>query len=403
MRVLILNHNLPERGTYFRARRVAEGLHARGHEVTFVCSGNGWYRSRTRERGERWKHWESPSWAPLHFEEGLSPLGLLARALRLRRKWDLVYTFSHFPVDQWTVKLLGRHAHFWMTDWCDLWNSREGGLHDWRLWSRPLPPWTEGWRGKLTQASYRLDDRLEASAARQADAVSIIASPMRRWTRRLGVDDSRVLHLVSGADTQGITPQDRDYCREKIGLGKVRHCAGYVANVSPDNRQLEKALRMVWDAEPGLVLISVGPRWFESDGPMAPYLRSGQLVDFGRQPFRDIPFYMGAADFLVMPARDVPFNQCRWPNKFGDYMAASRATATTAVGDMGRVVRRYKIGVAGSPSPDGLADAMLKLAHDPQMRFACGANARRTAETAFSWDRKIHRLVKFLHSRGVQV
>ena len=63
MRILVLNHNLRERGTYFRAREVARGFHERGHDVTFACTGQGYYRARSVERRERWHHWESANWS----------------------------------------------------------------------------------------------------------------------------------------------------------------------------------------------------------------------------------------------------------------------------------------------------------------------------------------------------
>lgn len=402
LRILILNHNLPERGTYFRARRVAEGLHARGHRVTFVCSGTGWYRPRTIERRRRWEEWHSPSWAPFHLEEGASPLGLLLRAARLRGPWDLVYTFSHFAVDQGTARLLRGSCGFWMTDWCDLWSSRAGGLHDWRLWARPLPPILSGWRGALTRLQFRLEDGLEKSAPCQADGVSIIARPMRAYTRRLGVADDRVLHMVSGADTQAIRPQDRHQCQQELQLTGRDPVATYVANVTPDNRQLEHALALLWEEFPNLRVLSVGPSWFHETGVLARAIRNGHLLDFGRQPFSRIPVFLGAANVLLMPIRNLPFNRCRWPNKFGDYMASGRPTATSPVGDMGWTVERHGVGAIGAePTGEGLAEAAAQLLRDPARADAAGQAARTAAETTFSWERQLEALVAFLQRHGV--
>lgn len=404
MRILVLNHNLRERGTYFRAREVALGFHRLGHDVTFVGTGHGYYRARTVERRRRWHHWESANWSLLREGgEGFSPLGMLQRLGGLRRRrWDLVYTFSHTPIDQGTARLLRRPGTFWMTDWCDLWNSRAGGMHDTRHWQKPLPDFVQGARGAIMQLSYRFEDLLESGAARDADAVSIIVSPMRVYTRKLGIPDERVLELVSGADLGHITPLDRRECRAALGLPEDRLIVGYVANATPDNRQLEEAMRRAWTAFPNLLLLSVGPRWYPPDGFLAKAVQEGRMVDYDRRPFAEIPRYLGASDFLVMPLRDLPFNRCRWPNKFGDYMASGRATATCDVGDMGEVIRRHGVGVAGQPDEGaGLGEAIVALARDAELRRTCGENARKAAESELSWEGQMGKLCAFLKGRGV--
>lgn len=404
MNVLVLNHNQRERGTYFRAREVALGLHALGHDVTFVCTGNGYYRSAVTSKRTRWQQVETASWTPFRgHEEGLSPLGIIQRVIKLRRRWDLIYTFSHLPVDQATARLLRGRTAFWMTDWCDLWSSTEGGLHDRRLWADPDPPHMQGVRGFVTRAMYPMEDAMEFAAPRDADAVSIIVSPMRGFTRRLGIPDERVLLLTSGADTKRIRPMNRRAAREALGLPLDARIIGYVANITPDNKQLEGALLRIWKHHPDVLVSSVGPSWYSDDSPMAEAAADGRLRDFGRQPFSEIPKYLAAADVMAMPLRDVPFNRCRWPNKFGDHMAAGRPTATCTVGDMGTVTDRFGIGAAGAPSPGGLANALDQLLEDDAFRVECSRAALRAARGEFSWKRKLEVVCEFLRRRGVRV
>ncbi|MEO8377435.1 MAG: glycosyltransferase [Candidatus Sumerlaeota bacterium] len=403
MNILILNHNLRERGTYFRAREFARGLHARGHDVTFVGTGAGYYRPRKVEECDRWLQWETANWSLLRSGgEGFSQLGLIQRYLLLRKKkWDFIYTFSHTPVDQGAARMLRGKSTFWMTDWCDLWNSEQGGLHDTRYWSHPLPPWMGGVKGRATRASFRMEDSLEKNAARDADAVSIIVEPMRVHTLELGIPDERVLHLVSGADTNMISPLDKMECRARLDLPRDSAIIGYVANVTPDTEQLVNALKIVWEKHPGMMMLSVGPRWYEEDSVIGAAKRDGRMIDFGFRPFSEIPIFLGASDLLVMPLRDLPFNRCRWPNKFGDYMASGRATATCAVGDMQRITETYDVGRAGTTTAEGLAAAILELAENEALRDRCGVNARATAEAHFSWPGQVELLVSFLKLRGL--
>lgn len=404
MRVLVLTHSLLERGTYFRARETARWFHARGHDVTFVHTGEGYYRPRQGERKRRWRETGSPCWTPLRERgDGWSPLGLAHRILALRRNWDIVYTFSHLPVDQGAARLLRGRTGFWLTDWCDLWDSREGGIHDTRHWSRPLPGFMHGVRGVLTRASFAIEDALETQAVCSADATTIISTPMRVYTRRLGVPDSEVLHYVSGCDTRNIPVLERADCRRELDLPSDRPIIGYVANVSPDNRQLERAMKLVWREFPRALLISVGSPWYHARGPVARGVREGRVRDFERQPFDRIKLFLGASDLVVMPLRDLPFNQCRWPHKFGDYLAAGRATATCDVGDMGMVIREHGVGASGPATAEGLATAMLELLRRPNFREEAGHRARALAEGELSWSAAGNRLGSFLQSKGINV
>ncbi len=402
-RALILNHNFREQGTWFRARRIAEGLHRRGMDVLFVYTGEGWYRPRRTESSPGWEAWETASWSfrrePGH---GSYPLALLQRLAIARGRFDLVYTFSHFPADQGVVRLLRPRTRFWLTDWCDLWNSTGGGLHDTRYWNRPLPPYLSGPRGLFVRTAYRLEDAMESRAVLDADAVSIIARPMRRRTRALGIPDRRVLHLPSGADTETIRPLPAGECRAALGLPEDALVVGYVASTTLDNRQLAAAMRIVWERQPRLVLLSAGPQWHSGDPVLRRAQSEGRFRHLGPRPFAEIPRVLGAADILVMPLSDLPLNHCRWPNKFGDYLAAGRPVATTRVGDMGRVVEHHRTGTAGPPSAEGLAKAILSLVKNPELRRQCGEDARAFAEKHLDWEHQIDRLLAFLARRGLR-
>ncbi|MCC5876389.1 MAG: hypothetical protein JJU11_09255 [Candidatus Sumerlaeia bacterium] len=403
MRVLVLVANPTERGTWFRAREIARGLWNRGHEVTFVCTGEGYYRPREIAREMGWHEWGSASWQPLHRVEGNSTLGLLHRIVRLAGKWDFVYTFSHHPVDQGVARFLRRFGGFWMTDWCDLWSSTRGGILDRKLWADPSPPMTKGISGIRLRGEYWLEDVCEISAPMDADATSIIVSPMREETRRLGIPDRKVLHLVSGADSETIKPLDKAECRRVLELPHDPIIVGYVANFTPDNKLLIDAMKRVWRKRRDIRMISVGPKWYEDNDTIGRGIKRGKMIDFGRRPFGEVPLFLGASDFLVMPMRDVPFNRCRWPNKFGDYLAAGRATATNAVGDITPVINRWQTGIASPPTSRGHSDAILYLAENRVEAQQMGGNARRIAEEHLTWPSRIERLCRFLSRHGLKL
>lgn len=402
-RVLLLNHNLVERGAYFRARETALRFHRVGHDVTFVCTGRQYYRPKVSNRA-RWTTLQTANWHLIKLDDdGLSPLGLAQRFTHLGGKFDLIYTFSHKPVDLFPAQWLRTHGGFWLADWCDLWSS-DGGIYDYSQWGRPMPPQYRDWRAPFMRATDRWEQRLEERLVRNADAVTIISSWMRTRTRALGVADEDVHLYVSGADTRRVSVLDRSEARRALGLDPDAPVVGYVANYTMDNMLMDEALARVWRAEPRMRFLAAGARFWGERSPVAKAHERGLVIDRGRVPFSEVPQILAAADVLVLPMRDTNFNWSRWPHKCGDYMASGRPIAMTRIGDMPDVIERHRIGAVGEPTPAGLADSIVQLLRTPaDERAAMGVRARALAENEFSWDRQFAALVRYLRGKGVPV
>jgi glycosyltransferase involved in cell wall biosynthesis len=401
-RVLLLNHNLVERGAYFRARETALRFHRLGHDVTFVCTGKQYYRPKIARR-PRWTTLHTANWHLIKLDDdGLSPLGLAQRFTHLGGEFDLIYTFSHKPVDLFPAQWLRRHGGFWLADWCDLWSS-DGGIYDYSQWGKPLPPQYRDWRAPFMRATDRWEQRLEERLVRSADAITIISSWMRGRTRALGVADEDVHLYVSGADTRRVSVLDKHAARRALGLPLDAPVVGYVANYTMDNMLMDDALARVWRAVPDMRFLAAGARFWGERTPVAAAHKRGLVVDRGRVPFAEIPQILAAADVLMLPMRDTNFNWSRWPHKCGDYLAAGRPIAMTRIGDMPDVIEKHRVGAVGDPTSEGLAGAVVDLLRRPTELDAMGARARGLAENEFSWDRQFAALIRFLRGRGVRV
>lgn len=403
LRVVLLNHNLIERGTYFRARETARLFHGRGHNVTLVTTGKQYYRPRYANESERYRELHTGNW-PLAKgpDDGIVPFGMVGRLLSLRRSYDLIYTFSHKPVDLWPAQWLRRRGGYWLADWCDLW-SRDGGVFDTSQWVKPWPPMFSGVTGAINLAINRWEERLEEKTAIAADGVSIIATWMRTQTRRLGIPDENVVHYVSGADTERIPVRDKGECRALLGMITREPVIGYVANYTLDNFQLMDALEILWKKYPRAQFLMAGPRFYTDGSIVENAARRGLVRDLGRVPFAQVPMILGASDLLVCPMRETNFNRSRWPHKFGDYLSAGRPIATTRVGDIAGIVEAHALGAVGAPTAAGLAEAMESIIMRRDEWGAMGRRGRNLAETTCSWPARFEGLVEFLRGKGMEV
>jgi glycosyltransferase involved in cell wall biosynthesis len=391
LRVLVLNHNLREHGTYFRAWKIATILARRGARVTFATtSTERWYRSSVRTIEGITVH-EMPNWAPLHHpDEGWGPLNLAARLkLAAGTRWDLVYCFSHRPVDQLPARLARRlHGAQWLCDWCDLYG--EEGINA-MIRQRRGQPIT--WQDFLRDAADRLDERLECAAARSCDLLTVISTDLAARAARLGRSPRATHKMVSGADLDAIQPLDRVACRQELGLPSGRLYLGYIANYHPDERLLLDALVRVFCERPDIDLVVAGPGFYGGEEALQSRGIAHRIHSFGRVPFARIATHLGAADILLVPMTDSPFNRSRWPNKIGDYLAAGRPLVACRVGDVGPFLDKHPVGEGSAPDSEDFACAILKLAAKGEQLAELGQQARFVAEAAFEWDGIVDRLL----------
>jgi glycosyltransferase involved in cell wall biosynthesis len=67
-------------------------------------------------------------------------------------------------------------------------------------------------------------------------------------------------------------------------------------------------------------------------------------------------------------------------------MSIARPVVSTAIGNLPDVIERYAIGLTARDEPVEFAQQTLRLLRDAALRAELGRNARRTAESDFSWD-----------------
>jgi len=408
MRILVLSHNLIERGNYFRARQFARFLAERGHYVTFMPSSYRWYKSNKYvSDGITVK--ESPSFSfVIGKDDGWSPLGILHRLFTvLTHKYDMVYAFSHKPVD-FIPAIFSRFAwgSVYVTDWCDWWGK--GGLFEMIKYYRDHNPSLSKLKKSILALYDKLEAPLEEFAPKNADLVTVICHALYERAMGLGISKDNILRLVSGADTENIIPMDKYKAREELGIYSILPSSlnakdlvllGYTANYHVDERLLLEAFSKASGKMPDAVLLVVGPEFripedqmrewglgvydVSSKEPMSP---GDRILHFGRRPFQEIRTFLAASDILLLPMTDIIYNKGRWPHKIGDYLASGRPVVVSDVGDIPLLLKGKEAGIIAPPDPEAFAESIITLCARKDQWELFGSNARKIAETDLNWE-----------------
>jgi len=374
VRILFLNHNIRNRGTWFRCFHLARKLVRFDHGVSIITlAGAPRPRGRwTEEDGVR--IFESPRWLPPgRHDGGYAPLDIVSRfGPVLGSHWDVVHAFGHRPnvTVPWFVSKLFQKAHF-AADWCDWWTR--GGIVTGRRRFRILD---------LFEA------RLEEGSKRAAKLVTVISETLRERALTIGVPEERIVLLPSGADIEGIQDEYRLSCRDEWGLTAELDYIGFLGHAVWDLRMLFEAFSIVRRQHPRARLLLAGTdKDATIDALREEFALGATLITLGELPAERLSKALGAADIQALPMADTIANRARWPNKLGDYLASGRPVVVSDVGEAGKFVRRQKVGEAVEPTAKGLAEGLVRLLKDRERAREAGRRARMVAEKDLSWGR----------------
>lgn len=383
LRVLMLNGDIRGVASFWRCWHLGTELVRIGHKVTLLTVSATRRALPRTELSDGFTLIESPNLLDLVY--GVGPgyglLGLPYRMMKVsRRGFDLVHAFEHKP-NVLLPAVFSRALNNCplVADWADWWGltSDGSGSQEGRHWPVPI-----------------FETALEEFMHRRAERVTTISAGLRDRALSLGIPASRVHHIPSGAPTEAIHPMDKGLCRRELGISPSPFLLGYVGSDDRDLDLLAPGLSAHRPGRPTIRLAIAGPK------PPPAVAAADGVLPFGRLPFSRLEIFMGACDALVLPQRDNVFNRARWPNKFGDYLAAGRPILCSRVGDVARIVEEEGCGLTWRDTSEFL-DGVDRLIEDAPGAERMGAAARRVAEGRLSWRNLALQFLSVYRSAGV--
>jgi glycosyltransferase involved in cell wall biosynthesis len=218
--------------------------------------------------------------------------------------------------------------------------------------------------------------------------------------RRIGYEDSRLLVAHNGIDASRFAdPLSPAQARRRLGLEPDGVLAVYTGHISP-----QKGLGVVLDAAlrtPGIRYLLVGS---SGQGPIERRASALPNVEvLGWQPPADVPFWLMAADILLVPPTRGPLESVGntvLPIKTFQYLASGRAIAAPATPDLGEVLHHGDNALLVAPDDlDAFVAALSRLAADPALRQRLGERGRATALDN-TWDARARRILGWIDARA---
>lgn len=241
---------------------------------------------------------------------------------------------------------------------------------------------------------------LEGMNLRCADRVICISEVLKGYLVRYGVDASKIHAIPNGIDAQAFKPGEPDReIQNRYGLqGKV--VVGYIGsfNFFSSPSDFIDLARTICSRNPEVVFLLAGA------GPICNRMKNAatkngmadRMLFTGMVPHLEVPRIMSVMDIVVSPYRDdyLFYNSSM---KLLEYMAAGKAPVATALGQIKELVHDGYNGMLYEPGDyTTMASRIEKLVKDPELRLNIAANARKTVETDWTWERQAGRIAGVL-------
>lgn len=227
--------------------------------------------------------------------------------------------------------------------------------------------------------------------AQSADRVFVQTQGELEELRARGVAVQRLVLQGLGVDRESCTGGDRHRARQRWQLPQDEVIVGHLANNSVEKGTVDllRAAQLAWSAEARFAVVLAGPEmpnfraFWQTIQPLGRIVRCGALSEDEKRDF------FAAIDLFALPSRS---------DSFGLVLPEAWANGVPCVGyragGVAWVIRHDHDGLlVRCGDIAGLAEALVRLSTDGELRARLGEAGRQRLTADFDWESKL-RLVR---------
>lgn len=242
---------------------------------------------------------------------------------------------------------------------------------------------------------------LEEFCYRKADAITgqtrgIVDNIIDR-----GFDSEKIHLITNGVDTEFFRKENRDEkFRESIGInGKFAACYGGIHGLAQGLEIIINAAEILKEHR-NIQFVFVG------DGPekqklinMAAEKKLENVTFLPVQPKANMPKIIASMDASIIPLKKLDIFKGALPSKMFEALATELPIVLAVDGEAARLIEEAEAGIVVEPeNSSDLANAVLKLSKDDELRRKLGSNGRKYAIRNYSRDNITRKLENILSS-----
>lgn len=244
-------------------------------------------------------------------------------------------------------------------------------------------------------------DRLSIALS---EKVVVLSEWSKSRLHQLGkVEESRILVMPSGTDTELFVPLSKDDCCRKLNLDPSFFYVGFIGTFLPCQGvdTLISAAPAILRQQPKTRFLLVG------DGPMrqewASMVEVNNLKDAfiftGQIPYKEMPGHIGVMDICVAPHK-ADSNQAS-PVKLFDYMACGRPVVASDIAVVREITADAGCAILHPPeNAEILAHTITSLLDQPKKMLTLGERGRSYATAEYDRGLIVKRFIRIALGEG---
>ena len=221
-----------------------------------------------------------------------------------------------------------------------------------------------------------------------ADSVSCASSRLKKIACKFGVKEELIFDAPVGADLEAFKPGlDGQWVKEKYNIkGELVLYVGQLHGAQYADLFI-KAINVILHKHQGASFMIVGEGFLEHKlKRLALDLGLREKIIFtGAVAHKDIPYYIAAADICVAPFKETEVSCCKSPLKIVEYLACGKPVVAGLVGEVRNMAGGCAI-LTEEGNFHSLAEGILKLLDDRDLREALADGARARIEKKYNWN-----------------
>jgi len=250
----------------------------------------------------------------------------------------------------------------------------------------------------------KIMERIELANFAAADLIIANASPLKEELVKRGVAGDKIEVIPNGADVERFKPDiDGSPIRRKYGLDDDTVVVAFIGSFGPwhGTEVLARSVKSVIEknARVHFLFIGAGKKLAEAEEIVREDKVQSHVTFTGIVPQLKAPEYLAACDILVSPQIPNPDGSAFFgsPTKLFEYMAMGKGIVASNLDQIGQVMKHRQTAILVRPNDAmALADGIVLLAQDGNLRNQLGLKARQDVVARYTWEKHVATILEKL-------